>query len=100
MLEGSILWLVVFVLFISVVAGILVFKNKNKSELVELNPSQNNPNFQIMDEQNLTNELPQYTPPIQQDMPPPVPQEGLPIGWTMEQWAYYGHEYLQNQKNQ
>ena len=26
---------------------------------------------------------------------PPLPAGGLPAGWTMEQWAYYGHQYQQ-----
>jgi hypothetical protein len=30
-------------------------------------------------------------PPL---MSPPLPPEGLPAGWTMEQWHYYGAEYL------
>ena len=25
---------------------------------------------------------------------PPLPAEGLPNGWTMDQWAYYGQQYL------
>ena len=25
---------------------------------------------------------------------PPLPASGLPDGWTMEQWKWYGHEYL------
>ena len=25
---------------------------------------------------------------------PPLPATGLPAGWTMEQWAYYGEQYL------
>jgi hypothetical protein len=25
---------------------------------------------------------------------PPIPEEGLPPGWTIEQWQYYGEEYL------
>ena len=25
---------------------------------------------------------------------PPLPPEGLPVGWTMEQWQYYGQQYL------
>jgi hypothetical protein len=29
---------------------------------------------------------------------PPLPEGGLPAGWTMEQWAYYGHQYLQDQQ--
>ena len=27
---------------------------------------------------------------------PPLPAEGLPQGWTMEQWAWYGEDYLKN----
>ena len=27
---------------------------------------------------------------------PPLPPEGLPNGWTMEQWAWYGEDYLKN----
>ena len=26
----------------------------------------------------------------------PLPPEGLPNGWTMEQWAWYGEDYLRN----
>ena len=28
---------------------------------------------------------------------PPLPPTGLPEGWTMEQWAAYGHQYLEMQ---
>jgi len=28
------------------------------------------------------------------DAPAPLPEGGLPPGWTEEQWAWYGHEYL------
>jgi len=37
----------------------------------------------------LTGEAPPPPP-----MTPPLPPEGLPPGWTMEQWHYYGAEYL------
>ena len=36
--------------------------------------------------------------PVATQVPPgalPLPPEGLPAGWTMEQWAYYGHQYQQ-----
>ncbi len=29
---------------------------------------------------------------------PPLPATGLPEGWTMEQWAYYGQQYLDQQQ--
>ena len=25
---------------------------------------------------------------------PPIPETGLPQGWTVEQWKYYGQQYL------
>ena len=28
---------------------------------------------------------------------PPLPPEGLPAGWTMEQWEHYGQQYLDGQ---
>ena len=31
-------------------------------------------------------------------MTPPLPPEGLPPGWTMEQWHYYGAEYLRRRQ--
>jgi len=29
---------------------------------------------------------------------PPVPAEGLPTGWTMEQWNHYGQQWLDGQQ--
>lgn len=26
---------------------------------------------------------------------PPIPDGGIPPGWTIEQWQYYGHQYLE-----
>lgn len=31
-----------------------------------------------------------------QSVGPALPPEGLPQGWTMEQWAWYGEDYLKN----
>jgi len=28
---------------------------------------------------------------------PAVPAEGIPVGWTMEQWNYYGQQWLVDQ---
>jgi len=25
---------------------------------------------------------------------PPIPEGGIPTGWTMEQWQHYGQQYL------
>ena len=32
-----------------------------------------------------------------QEIHPPLPEGGLPEGWTIEQWKYYGEEYLKRQ---
>lgn len=39
-------------------------------------------------------------PPIPHELPstPPLPPEGLPEGWTMEQWRFYGEDYLSRNK--
>ena len=38
-------------------------------------------------------------PPAQNEglNPPPIPIEGLPQGWTMEQWTHYGQKWLDAQ---
>ncbi len=35
-----------------------------------------------------------FEQPPQANQGPPLPASGLPQGWTMEQWAYYGDQYL------
>lgn len=30
---------------------------------------------------------------------PPLPESGLPAGWTMEQWIHYGHQYLDSKQS-
>ena len=34
------------------------------------------------------------------DEAPPVPEGGLPDGWTMDQWRWYGHEWLEKNGDQ
>ena len=34
----------------------------------------------------------------QESQGPPVPASGLPEGWTMDQWKWYGQEWLDKQK--
>lgn len=31
---------------------------------------------------------------------PPIPPDGLPEGWTIEQWKHYGNEYLEKKSRQ
>ncbi|MGB2478102.1 MAG: hypothetical protein ACPID5_00025, partial [Candidatus Poseidoniaceae archaeon] len=55
--------------------------------------------------------IPQGRPPASTPQPtvpkapvaqvgPPLPPGGLPPGWTMEQWQYYGHQWLAQQGQQ
>ena len=37
---------------------------------------------------------PSFEQPPQTNQGPPLPASGLPQGWTMEQWSYYGEQYL------
>ena len=43
----------------------------------------------------LVNAPVQFTTPVVPSTPP-LPPEGLPAGWTMDQWAWYGEDYLKN----
>ncbi len=38
-----------------------------------------------------------FVPTQVQPSGPPLPPGGLPPGWTMEQWAWYGEDYLKGQ---
>ncbi|MBT5025791.1 MAG: lytic transglycosylase, partial [Euryarchaeota archaeon] len=40
--------------------------------------------------------LPALNAPVESPAAPPLPPEGLPAGWTMEQWTWYGADYLKN----
>ena len=49
----------------------------------------------VMDEPETPAEQPVSEVPTQAPSEaPPLPSSGLPEGWTMEQWKWYGHEYL------
>ena len=48
--------------------------------------------------------VPDISPPVPVEVVspeqsgPPVPEAGLPEGWTMEQWNHYGQQWLDNQR--
>ena len=55
----------------------------------------------VADESSIPYPSPISTPdqiPPPPPMMPPIPPEGLPPGWTMEQWYYYGEEYLRRRQ--
>jgi hypothetical protein len=49
-------------------------------------------------------EIFQQQPPqpesLQSSEHPPLPENGLPDGWTMEQWIHYGQEWLDEKINE
>ena len=51
------------------------------------------PQTTVQDEAEKAAQVPENIPPTT----PPLPAEGLPEGWTMEQWKWYGAEWLAKQ---
>jgi len=47
-----------------------------------------------------SNPMEQAPAPAVEPDAPPIPESGLPEGWTMEQWQYYGHQWLDSQKEE
>ena len=82
------LYIQAFALFILCV-GLVLVRRPNSSDSVENkydNTSEVNSQFGQIQQ-------PIIESPSQETSPPPLPAGGLPPGWTMEQWEYYGHEY-------
>ena len=61
-----------------------------------LQNSQYAPNYQqpIQTPQYAQPAPPLNIPPLQAHRGPPLPPGGLPAGWSMDQWEYYGQQYL------
>ena len=52
------------------------------------------PENEVVSESNIT--------PVEQTTEPqnlPLPEGGLPEGWTQEQWSHYGHQYIEAQSS-
>ena len=71
---------VIGIILFGIIATGFVFLNRRK------NKTDFNSNFDLSTPQAI---LSDSTPNA-----PPLPPEGLPTGWTMEQWAWYGEDYL------
>ena len=79
--------LLVFVIVSVVVIGLLVTR-KNRAKI-----SLDNSEFMPV----MTNIEPlPVMAPVAAAIHPPLPPEGLPPGWSMEQWSWYGEDYLRN----
>ena len=79
--------LLVFAIVSVVVLGLLVTrKNRTKVSL---------DNSVFMPVMTSIEPLPVMAP-VATAIHPPLPPEGLPPGWSMEQWSWYGEDYLRN----
>ena len=64
-------------------AGFVISQGKNSQKIIK--------NYQHELEINSFNEIETQESP---QSSPPLPESGLPPGWTMEQWEYYGQQHL------
>ena len=86
----------VSMLVLIIIAGLIITINKFKDKTLEDNESKPVSGPPIsgppITTQHNTNHTPQ---PTINETSPPLPETGLPQGWTMEQWEYYGQQYLE-----
>jgi len=86
----------VSILVLIIIAGLVITINRFRHrdlENVELKPASGPPiSGPPISTQNITNNTSQDTT---NETSPPLPETGLPQGWTMEQWKYYGQQYLE-----
>ncbi|MGB1589339.1 MAG: thrombospondin type 3 repeat-containing protein [Candidatus Poseidoniaceae archaeon] len=81
-------FLIGIVVFITAILGYLIVRKKGE---------ENSPSQIDSTEGWFESESAVYAQPQPQSVQgPPIPSEGLPPGWTLEQWNYYGHQYLDN----
>tara|TARA_X000001036_G_scaffold61569_1_gene51714 strand:+ start:1273 stop:2397 length:1125 start_codon:yes stop_codon:yes gene_type:complete len=80
-------------------AGLVVLRRKDEENLLK-----DYDNTVHLNESSFENQDPLQVQPIDEQVTitndvqqtPPLPASGLPQGWTMEQWEYYGQEHLDN----
>ena len=80
-------------------AGLVVLRRKDEENLLK-----DYDNTAHLNESSFENQDPLQVQPIDEQVTitndvqqtPPLPATGLPQGWTMEQWEYYGQEHLDN----
>ena len=97
------------VLFLSILLTLLVIKRKRRT--VDYSVEENTQDTVVGHQETVSGPPISATPvhksePASSDNtqeisfqnPPELPASGLPPGWTIEQWNYYGHQYLQSKK--
>lgn len=89
------------ILIVALLIGLMMTRSGGKDEVEHWNAGMVPANDMVANSMyGGTQEIFQAPPPVvpqQQYAGPPLPATGLPAGWTMEQWAYYGQQYLDDQ---
>ncbi|CAI8263378.1 MAG: Uncharacterised protein [Methanobacteriota archaeon] len=70
-------------------------------EDTKVDPVSEDENIEASEDENKQEQEVQETPqevPQQPSETPPIPESGLPEGWTMDQWKWYGAEWLEKNK--
>ena len=86
------------VILVSIIGAILVVTTIARNRTSPSQESLQNPLIQNQESMPPLATIPLASrtsnPPPPPPMTPPLPPGGLPPGWSMEQWHYYGEEYL------
>ena len=98
---GLLSFLVLFMLILSLSAVSILRRKKRVDEQSQYT---SHAPIELMDRKPSDNQSRRIPPPPPRRLPPPppmvpkLPDSGLPEGWSMEQWHYYGEEYIRRQK--
>ena len=93
LITGLLGLIVMFVLTLSLST---VFVIRKRKKIAEVSQYKSYAPVELMAEKPLINTSKRLPPPP--PMVPKLPESGLPAGWSMEQWHYYGDEYNRRQK--
>ncbi len=82
-------------LAVSLVLGLAIVLQRQRRDGVGAEVYDYHEEYDYSDEPQVS---PLVAPPVPLGMAPPLPPEGLPAGWTMQQWNHYGEEYLRRRE--
>ena len=88
------LTLVILILLLSV--GVFAKGRKKSNDIPSFETGQLNNGVGLHQEPQSASGMLGYQNTLAPTQGPALPPEGLPHGWTMEQWIWYGEDYLKN----